>query len=358
MKIGIIGGGQLGKMLAEASLSLNHTSLIYDPDQDCCAAASGKHFCHSYDDWESLEDFAAEVDIITYEFEHVPLKTLKFLKQFKKVLPEINALEYTQDRLKEKQLFKSLGIPTVKYYAVSSLQELEIASLELGFPFILKSRSGGYDGKGQIEIKNKSELVAALESFSCERLIAEEKFSFKREVSIIGSRDCEGNSVFYDLCENKHTQGILSYTSIKKNDASYAKAKVYAERLMGQLNYVGTLTIEFFDSGESLVANEYAPRVHNSGHWSIEGAAVSQFENHVRAVTGMVLGSTESIGSTLMFNIIGKYPDSLPTTDNQSIHYHSYGKTPAVGRKIGHVTIKSSVNLDTKACYDQLFPAD
>jgi 5-(carboxyamino)imidazole ribonucleotide synthase len=358
MKIGIIGGGQLGKMLAEASSSLNHTCVIYDPDHDCCAAASGKHFCSRYDDWESLKTFAAEVDIITYEFEHVPVKTLEFLKQFKNILPDIDALEYTQDRLKEKRLFKSLGIPTVKYYAVSSLPELATASLELGFPFILKSRSGGYDGKGQIEIKSQSKLKTSWESFSCEQLIAEEKFPYKREVSIIGSRDCDGNTVFYDLCENKHTQGILSYTSIKKNDPLHGKAIVYAEKLMSKLNYTGTLTIEFFDSGEILVANEYAPRVHNSGHWSIEGAAVSQFENHIRAVTGMALGSTASIGSSLMFNVIGKYPHSLPASGSQSIHYHSYGKSPATGRKIGHITIKSSTVLDSKACYNELFPAD
>lgn len=354
MTIGILGGGQLGKMLAEAAYSLGHNCIVYDPKIDCSASQTCEHHCYKFDNYEKLEEFAKSVDIITYEFEHLPIQTLEFVEQFNIVRPSIKALSTTQDRLEEKKLFKDLNIPTVKYIEISTYENLSSAHSELNYPFILKSRFGGYDGKGQIEVKSHSDLKKAWAHFEDKRLIAEQKISFDREVSMVSSRDQEGNIIYYDLCENEHDEGILSYTINKPLDKVSLKATACNKIILDQLDYVGTFTVEFFCVGQNLIANEYAPRVHNSGHWTIEGAAVSQFENHIRAICNMPLGSAKSLGHSVMVNLIGEVPDIISIAPDKSTFFHSYGKEAQKGRKVGHITIKSHIKFDPKSCHESI----
>lgn len=354
MNIGILGGGQLGKMLAKAAYSLGHNCIIFDPETDCCASQICEHYCFEFSNFPKLAEFSQKVDVITYEFEHLPIETLLFLKDLNIIRPSINALSTTQDRLKEKSLFKELGIPTVDYSAVSSFEDLTKIADTFTYPFLLKSRFGGYDGKGQIEVKSSSDLEIAWDFFNDKRLIAEKKVTFDREVSMVSSRNKDGNVMFYDLCENAHADGILRHTFNKAFDTVSEKAIAYNKLLLEHLDYIGTLTVEFFCIGETLVANEYAPRVHNSGHWTIEGAAVSQFENHIRAVSDMPLGNAKSLGNSLMVNLIGELPKNIAVEENQSFYFHSYGKTPNKGRKLGHITIHSHLKIDPITCHESI----
>lgn len=355
MNIGILGGGQLGKMLVKAAYSLGHNCIIFDPEEDCCASQICDHYCYEYSNFPKLEEFSKKVDVITYEFEHLPIETLEFLKNLNIIRPSIKALSTTQDRLKEKSLFKELGIPTVEYAAISNIEELTQFSEKYKFPFLLKSRFGGYDGKGQIEVKNSSELEIAWSFFNDKRLIAEKKITFDREVSMISSRNKNGNILYYDLCENDHEDGILRHTVNKPFDKVSEKATAFNKLILEHLEYIGTLTVEFFCIGENLIANEYAPRVHNSGHWTIEGAAVSQFENHIRAVSDLPLGNTKSLGNSVMLNLIGELPAAIATEGgNNSFYLHSYGKRPKKGRKLGHITVNSHIKIDPKICHESI----
>lgn len=338
MKIGILGGGQLGRMLALAGYPLGLNFVFYDPQSDCCAKDLGKLICGSYSDEEQLYTFAQCVDVITYENENIPVTAVNFLKQYKSVFPDTNILHYSQDRLQEKQLFNALDIPTVKYLPINNQQDLLNAASQLNYPFIVKTRRQGYDGKGQTKIFDHEQCRSfSINTPNC--YIAEQYIKFDREVSLIATRNIKGECVFYDICENTHQNAILIQTLNKPNDPIFKLAKYYVEKVLDKVSYIGTFTIEFFQIENELVANEMAPRVHNSGHWSIEGAIISQFENHLRAILDWPLGNTQSLGHAVMQNMIGVIPNKFELLRQPGLHLHDYGKEPRTGRKLGHYTI-------------------
>lgn len=343
MRIGIIGAGQLGKMLALAGYKLGFSFVFYDPNKDSPALNLGKSFVSEYTDTNKLLEFAHECDVITYEFENIPAQALKALEKTGKLFPSTKALEISQDRLTEKEHLQSLNIPTASFSKVNNKDDLLKAVETLGFPLILKTRTLGYDGKGQVVIEKDEDIYKAeqLLSVPC---IAEKKMAFNRELSLIAVRGKDKSTAFYPLAENIHNEGIL-FTSISPADNSkqiQKQAQNIAKKLFKSLKYVGVLAIELFQCGEQLLVNEIAPRVHNTGHWSIEGALTSQFENHIRAITGLPLGDTRIKGKAGMVNIIGAVPDIETILKLKGVNLHMYGKAPRPGRKIGHVNFASS----------------
>ena len=328
--IGILGAGQLGRMLALAGYPLGHRFRFLDPASDSPAGLLADHLALDYADTSALEQFANGLDVITYEFENVPVDAGRHLETFVPVYPPSIALEKAQDRFVEKSFFRELGIPTPKFTIDLSKAD------DIGFPAVLKTRRMGYDGKGQSIVHSQAELVAE-KAVDC---ILEEFISFDREVSIIAVRNKSGTK-FYPLIENHHREGILRF-SLVTGDISedlQKQAEEYATKVMSALNYVGVLTIEFFEKDGRLLANEMAPRVHNSGHWTIEGAVTSQFENQVRAVTDAPLGSTSPLGACAMVNLVGTLPDVEFILKIEGAHLHLYDKAPRPKRKIGHITL-------------------
>lgn len=342
MIIGILGGGQLARMLALAGIPLGYRFVFYDPAEDCCAASLGTHIQAGFDDKKKLKAFALSVDIVTYEFENVPLSSALLVEQYCKVYPEPSALEVSQDRWHEKQLFRKLGIPTAEFYDLKTYTDLCDAAGQLGYPFIVKNRCGGYDGKGQYLIRQESDLPDCWARLTSQPAIAERCLKFSREVSIIAARNRSGDTVYYDLAQNHHEDGILRVTRNCPDDPVQCQAKEYAEKLLQALNYVGVIALELFQLDDKLLANEFAPRVHNSGHWTIEGASTSQFENHIRAILDLPLGKTTNLGHYAMMNFIGKMPDIDTALAIPAGHFHQYGKKPRPGRKLGHLTLRSS----------------
>jgi len=313
--VGVIGGGQLGRMLALAGIPLGLSFRFLDPSPAAPAGEVGELLVGAYDDAELLDRLAAGATVVTYEFENVPVEAARRVG----AVPAAAALEASQDRLVEKQLFRRLGIPTPRI-------DDEVES----FPAILKTRRLGYDGKGQ-------RLVETWEGPGPSHVL-EERLSFERELSLLAVRGRDGDTRFWPLVENVHEDGILRTSRAPAAAAPQAEAEGYASRLLDELGYVGVLALELFDVGGRLLANEFAPRVHNTGHWTIEGAATSQFENHLRAVLGLPLGSTESRPSA-MFNLIGAAPVMEDVLRIAGAHLHLYGKEPRPGRKLGHVTL-------------------
>jgi len=351
MKIGILGGGQLGRMLALAGHRLGFTFRFLDPSPEAPARAVGELVVGDWHDPSAVERFSHGLDIITYEFENVPAGLVHRLADEVPVFPPGAALEVAQDRLREKALFNSLGISTAQFAPVASRADLEAAADRLGTPGILKTRRAGYDGKGQARISTARDTGAAWKQLAPEgandELIYERFIAFDREVSVIGVRDSAGNSCFYPLTRNTHARGILRVSLAPDGDALIEQTAHAAARLvMDHLGYVGVLAIEFFivrreDGAPHLVANELAPRVHNSGHWTIEGAATSQFENHLRAVSGLPLGGVSMIAPgarAAMLNLIGTTGDPRELLKIDGAHLHLYGKQEREGRKVGHVT--------------------
>ena len=335
--IGILGAGQLGRMLALAGYPLGMRFRFFDPAADSPAGHLAPHIAADYDNMQALRAFAKSVDVVTYEFENVPVETARFLQGFVPVYPPPLALEKGQDRFVEKSFFRELGIPTPKF-AVDAFSDR--ASEEGGFPAVLKTRRLGYDGKGQFVVSDEAELAQALEKLEGQDLILEEFVCFEREVSILAARGRNGALAFYPLTENTHREGILRLSMVSgKRHPLQEQAEAYARQVMEALNYVGVLAIEFFERDGQLLANEMAPRVHNSGHWTIEGAVTSQFENHVRAVCGLPLGSANPLGAAGMVNLIGQAPDETSILQIEATHLHLYGKSPRPGRKLGHVTV-------------------
>ncbi|HVZ94912.1 MAG TPA: 5-(carboxyamino)imidazole ribonucleotide synthase [Phycisphaerales bacterium] len=345
MKVGVLGGGQLGRMLALAGYPLEMRFRFLDHKADAPAGQVGELIVGEFDDATTLDRFAAGLDVVTVEFENVPSSALKRIEDARRapVYPPVKALETAQDRLLEKQLFERIGLAVPPYRAVSSLDELRGALDAIGLPAILKTRRMGYDGKGQIVIRAAAEIDAAWKTLGASReLIVEQMVKFDREVSILGVRGRGGEKRFYPLVENVHREGILrvSRAPASGNIASLqASAEQAASRVMDELGYVGVLAIELFDLGGKLLGNEMAPRVHNSGHWTIEGAATSQFENHLRAVCGLPLGDCSARGHAAMINLIGEMPEAPELLAMNGAHVHLYGKAPKPGRKIGHVTL-------------------
>ena len=344
-KIGILGGGQLGRMLAIAAAELGFDAVICSEEEDGPAERVAS-FCVGIDDYRNpvgLGLFASMVDVVTTEFENVPAETADILAGLGKVVrPSANALAIAQDRFDEKSFFASLNIATPPFAAVSSQDELDAALIEIGAPAILKTRRLGYDGRGQIRIKSAEDAKGAYEKLGAPGIL-EGFCAFEREVSIIAARGADGAIAFYDLCENEHAGGILSRTTLpaRVEEGVADQAHATAQAVLGAFDYVGVLTIEFFVMPDgTLVANEMAPRVHNSGHWTIEGALTSQFEQHIRAVAGWPLGPTTRVAEIEMLNLIGE--DAARWADlaaDPTARVHLYGKrTARAGRKMGHVT--------------------
>ncbi len=354
MKVGILGAGQLGRMLALAGYPLGLEFVFYDRDPEACAGQVGKLVVGEFDDKEKLTTFAQQVDIVTVEFENIPMAALKHVAQYVPVYPNPDAINVAQDRFIEKQFFKSLGIPTPEFYAVGDAAALADVVAIHRDGLVLKSRRLGYDGKGQLLVDSSASAADAWASLGQVPLIAEQRMKFAREVSIIAVRDHRGDFRFYPLIDNLHKKGILKRSEVSLHDSLQAKAEDYAQRVLTELNYVGVLALEFFDVDGELVANEMAPRVHNSGHWTIEGAITSQFENHLRAILNWPLGDTHVPALCTMFNVIGDQPDTELLLKVPDAYFHSYGKEARSGRKLGHVTLLASTEQNAMAIEDIL----
>jgi 5-(carboxyamino)imidazole ribonucleotide synthase len=345
--IGILGGGQLGRMIALAAARYGLKTHVYAPDDDSPAFdVATRHTLARYGDQAALSRFVAEVDVVTYEFENVPAETASFLELRRPLRPGARALTITQDRLTEKSFVAGLGIATAPFHAVSSEASLEAALNALGRPAVLKTRRFGYDGKGQVLIGPNVEPRDALASIGRAPAILEGYVNFSREVSVVAARTLDGGFAAYDVCENSHRDHILDVTRVpaQLTDRAAAKALDAARRIAEALDYVGVLAVEMFvvgpDGDPGILVNEIAPRVHNSGHWSIEGAATSQFEQHVRAICGWPLGDPSRLGRIEMMNLIGDDVGRWHTVAAEpGAHLHLYGKGKArPGRKMGHVT--------------------
>src|SRR6266550_6853923 len=329
-------------MLALAGYQLGLEFRFFDPNSGAPVGQIGQLIAAQYTDLAALERFLDGLDVVTYEFESIPLSTVRFVAERMKVFPPVNALATAQDRLLEKQLFRDLEIPTPPFAAVDNIQDLQRAVGKMGMPVVLKTRRMGYDGKGQAVIRDSVSLDAAWNQLAGSPLLVEKYVDFQHELSVIGVRDTAGREVFYPLIQNIHHEGILRESRAPAPSVTPALATLaieYCRRLMDSLAYVGVLALELFSVDGVLLANEMAPRVHNSGHWTIEGAETSQFENHLRAVLSLPLGVTTQRGSSVMFNIIGHIPAVERVVAVEGAHLHLYGKAPSEKRKLGHVTL-------------------
>lgn len=345
MRVGILGAGQLGRMLALAGSPLDIRCTTFDPAKESCAAQVCVQIVGEFDDYQSLYQLVQASDVVTYEFENVPVESARWLAERVAVFPPHRALEVSQERLVEKEFFQSLGIPTPPFAAVESHQEFATALRTIGLPAVLKTRRFGYDGKGQVVIQTPTQADAAWQKLGGRPLILEGYVPFDRELSLIAVRARDGTVATYPLIENIHRDGILHRSIAPAGETGEElteRATEYATRVLEELNYVGVLTIEWFQDGARLLANEMAPRVHNSGHWTIEGAFTSQFENHIRAICGLPLGRTNAIGFSTMYNFIGAVPPEASVLANPDARLHIYGKSHRPGRKVGHVTLRAS----------------
>jgi 5-(carboxyamino)imidazole ribonucleotide synthase len=360
--IGILGGGQLGYMLALAGYPLGLRFRFLDPSPEAPVGRIAQRVTADFDDEAALEKFASGLELVTYEFENVPVAATRFLSARTPVFPPPAALEVAQDRLKEKALFRKLGIAITEFAPVHNLKSLDAAVTSISLPAVLKTSRFGYDGKGQWTLRTaadveklKTEIPDALikaqsmngtqGSHDSAPFILERFIPFTRELSILGVRARNGDIAFYPLVQNRHHGGILRLSIAPAPSVApglQREAEDIAGRILTELDYAGVLAIEFFEYQGRLVANEMAPRVHNSGHWTIEGAVTSQFENHLRAVLDLPLGSTNVHGSAAMLNLIGETPESSEVLAIPGAHLHLYGKSPRPGRKLGHITLWSS----------------
>ena len=341
--IGIIGGGQLGKMLAIAAARLGYTCHIFDPHERPCAAEVAACFTSAaFDDRAALERFAAEVDVATYEFENLPVEPLALLGDT--LRPGTRSLAVAQDRAEEKRFIEGCGARVAPWRAVETLADVEAAVTELGVPLVLKTRRYGYDGKGQAWIRSPGEAAAAWEAIAGEPAVAEAGVDFAAEFSIVLARSASGDNAHWEPIENVHRDGILRRSTVPASKAVldvFGEALPMASDIAAALGHVGVLTVEFFATSDGPVVNEIAPRVHNSGHWTIEGSVTSQFEQHIRAICGLPLGPAERTGASVtMDNLIGPDVNAWPELVAESgAHLHIYGKGEArAGRKMGHVT--------------------
>ncbi len=337
-----MGAGQLGLMLAHAGTRLGLKCRFLSPDVEAPAGRIAELVVADYENDAALAHFAEGLDVATYEFESIPLRSVRTVSETVIMRPPVGALETAQDRVAEKECFAKLGIPIPAFVPVGSMRDVRSAREHVGFPAMLKTRSLGYDGKGQSVIRNDDDIARAWVALNGAPAIVESLVRFARELSLISVRSIDGETAFYPLVENHHSDGILRFSLAPapgSPGALQTQAEGFAHRLLDELQYVGVMAIEFFEMDGSLLANEMAPRVHNSGHWSIEGADTSQFENHLRAVAGMKLGSTEMSGAVGMVNVIGREPDLGRLREMADVHVHMYGKTPAPRRKLGHITV-------------------
>ena len=345
MTIGILGGGQLGYMLALAGYPLGLHFRFLDPSPEAPVGRIAQRVTADYTDHAALERFASGLELVTYEFENVPVEAARFLAERVPVYPPPAALEAAQDRLAEKSLFRKLGIATTEFSAVSNSSEFDAAVTTIGLPAVLKTSRMGYDGKGQWILLTSADVAKAKSELPPVKLILERFVPFTRELSVLAVRSRNGETSIYPLVENHHRSGILrlSLAPAARLEADIQRAaERAAHRVLESLKYAGVLALEFFEHQGELLVNEMAPRVHNSGHWTIEGAVTSQFENHLRAVLGLPLGSTGPAGHCAMLNLIGDLPESSEVLAVPDAHLHLYGKSPRPGRKLGHLTLRAA----------------
>ena len=348
LRVGVVGGGQLGQMLGMAGRDLGIECEYLDPSPEPAAATAGRVIRANFNDRAAILELAGRVDTLTYEFENLSVATLEPARAVCPVFPPLGALAAAQDRLAEKRLFEELDIPLPQWRAVSDRSSLIAAAEALGLPLVLKTRRFGYDGKGQFMVRKNADLDTAWRALGNPALIAEQWVSFDREVSAIGARGTDGTSVCYPLTENVHSDGMLRYSRAPASGGGEHAARDYLSRLLERLDYVGVMALELFAIGDALLANEFAPRVHNSGHWTIEGADPSQFANHLLAVTGQAPRKPALPGHAGMLNLIGEIPAAARALRRQDATLHDYAKSPRPGRKLGHITVLA----DTAAARD------
>lgn len=345
--VGILGGGQLARMLVLAGAPLGVRFLVVDGAEDACAGHVAPLLRADWRDFDTLEKFARQVDVATFDFENVPAETAQWLTQRTQVFPNPRALETAQDRLAEKTLFRECGLDTPEFAPVDTRADLDAALREVAAPAILKTRRLGYDGKGQFRLRSIADADAAWQALgaqaSAHGLILEAFVPFECEVSVIAVRGRDGDFRTWPLTRNWHSDGILAASLAPANIDPPLQARAFelARIIAEKLDYVGVFALELFVHQGKLLGNEMAPRVHNSGHWTIEGALTSQFENHVRAVLGLPLGDTAVLGRSCMLNWIGELPDASAILRESDAHWHDYGKSPRAGRKVGHATLRA-----------------
>ena len=352
MTVGIVGAGQLGRMMALAGYPLGLDFLFLDKDAKTPGGQVAPILEGELTDRGLLGELSERCDVLTFDWENIPVEALENLPGRARIAPPLRALGCAQDRLSEKRTFELLGIPTTRYVAVDSRASLEAAVRSIGLPGVLKTRRMGYDGKGQFVLRKPADLDAAWAALGTAPLLYENLVPFQGEVSVLAVRGHDGRTAFYPLNLNVHREGILRLTRAPYGHAALTRqAQRAARKLLEHFDYVGVLTIEFFVARGKLIANEMAPRVHNSGHWTIEGADTSQFENHVRAIAGLPLGSTRTRGHAAMINLIGELPDRDTLLAEPGVHWHDYGKAARPGRKLGHLTLveSSAKTLNTRA---------
>jgi 5-(carboxyamino)imidazole ribonucleotide synthase len=345
--VGILGGGQLARMLALSGAPLGLRFLVMDSSPEACAAQFAPMVVGDYRDESALAEFASRIDVATFDFENVPAESARWLSERVPVFPSPRALATAQDRLAEKTQFVELGIPVPDFAPVSTRAELDAAVARIGTPCVLKTRRLGYDGKGQFRLRGAGDVQAAWDALGAQApkvgLILEAFVPFERELSVVAVRGRDGDFRTWPLTENWHVDGVLSASLAPAavGPALEAKATAHARALAEALDYVGVFALELFCLDGELLANELAPRVHNSGHWTIEGSETSQFQNHLRAVLGLPLGDTRMVGRACMLNWIGAMPDPAPLLREAGGHWHDYGKAPRAGRKVGHATLRA-----------------
>ncbi len=340
--MGILGGGQLARMLALSGSPLGLRFRVLDSAADACAGDVAPLMQADFTDLGALARFADAVDVATFDFENVPAASAEWLAERLPVFPAPAALAITQDRLAEKHAFAALGIDTPTFAKVDSREELVSAVAAIGLPAILKTRRLGYDGKGQFRLRSPRDIDTAWAQLGSTgtALILEAWVPFDAEVSVIGVRARDGEFRAYPLTRNWHAEGILSLSLAPSGlESLEARAVAYARAVADRFEYVGVFALELFVHGDRLLANEMAPRVHNSGHWTIEGAVCSQFENHLRAVLGLPLGDTSARGFCAMVNFVGELPDRAAALAQAAVHWHEYGKVARPARKLGHATL-------------------
>ncbi len=358
--VGILGGGQLARMLALSGAPLGLRLLVMDTVADACAGQFAPLLVGDYRDEAALAQFAGKVDVATFDFENVPAESAEWLAARVPVFPSPRALAVAQDRLAEKTLFRELGIPVPEFAAVSDRAGLDAALAAVGTPCILKTRRLGYDGKGQFRIRSLADADAAWEALGAQAgkvgLIVEAFVPFERELSVVAVRGRDGEFRTWPLTWNWHVDGVLSASlaPARVEPALADTAIAHARRLAERLDYVGVFALELFCRDGVLLANELAPRVHNSGHWTLEGAETSQFQNHLRAVLGLPLGSTAMLGHACMLNWIGAMPEAGPVLAEPGGHWHDYGKEPRAGRKVGHATVRADNALELAAALERI----